>query len=259
MLNEIVKHKRNEISSTKLKVSKTDLKSMLRDQEKSRPFSVNLKKGKPTPSTKIIAEVKKASPSKGIICHDFKPVDIAMIYEEGGAAAISCLTEKNYFLGNIDYISLIKAKVKLPVLRKDFIIDEYQIYESRAFGSDAFLLIAAILDEIQLRDFCHMGMELGMEVLVEIHSEEEVDSALNSNARMIGINNRNLSTFKTDLSTTKKLIKKIPEHLVKISESGISERRHILELEEVGTDAFLIGEALTGSKNILAELEKLIK
>ena len=198
----------------------------------------------------IIAEVKKASPSKGVIREDFDPVKIALAYERGGAKAISVLTDKEFFQGSPFYLRLVAEAVKIPVLRKDFIIDEFQIYGAKALGASSFLLIVSILSDEQLRDFISLGRELGMEPLVETHSREEVERALKAGAEIIGVNNRDLRTFEVDIRTTLELLPLIKSaNRVCVSESGIRGKDDILMLRERGVDAFLIGEVLMRSEN----------
>ncbi len=200
-------------------------------------------------SSRIIAEIKKASPSRGIIREDFDPQKIGTIYQKEGAVAISVLTENKFFQGELSHLSLVRKGVDLPLLCKDFIIDPYQIYEAALHGADGFLLIAAILSRQQIEDFLLLGRELGMEALVEVHSEEELREVLLTSAKIIGINNRDLRTFKTDIITTLKLIKFIPAGKLVVSESGIHTRAQIEGLEEAGVHAFLIGEALMREKD----------
>jgi len=199
---------------------------------------------------RIIAEVKRASPSKGVLKHDFMPAEIARIYESNGAAAVSILTEEKYFKGDIEYLAAIRRNLKIPALRKDFIFDEYQIYESRVYGADAVLLIATILEQSRLVDLMALTKELGMSVLVEVHDEKELERVLETDARVIGINNRDLKTFKTDLNTTIRLIPYIPKDRVLVSESGINTHEDILTLRQHGVDAFLIGETLMKEDNM---------
>ncbi len=199
------------------------------------------------PGVAIIAEAKKASPSKGVIQPDFDPARIAAGYQQGGAHAMSVLTDVDFFQGHLDYIPLVRKTVDLPVLRKEFIIDPMQIEEARAFGADAVLLIAAILDTAQLRDFRQQAEELGMDVLVEVHDEREAESALSAESRLIGINNRNLNTFAVDLETTFRLQREIPAEIPLVSESGISSVDDIKQLLGKGVTAALIGESLMRS------------
>ena len=205
----------------------------------------------------IIAEVKKASPSKGVICPNFNPVTIAMNYQKSGAQAISVLTDVDFFQGSLLYLMQVREAVQLPVLRKDFIIDELQISEANAHGADAILLIAAILDLDQLRDYQVYAGELGMDVLVEVHNEDELDLALRADSRLIGINNRNLKDFTMDLNTTFRLKKMIPEGIPVVSESGLRDSVDIRRLEEAKVTAALIGETLMragSSGNVLQGL-----
>jgi len=192
----------------------------------------------------IIAEVKKASPSKGVICEDFRPVDIALNYQENGAQAISVLTDIDFFQGSLQYMMQVRDAVALPVLRKDFIIHELQIEEARRHGADAILLIAAILDLVQLRDYQAYATECGMDVLVEVHDEWETELALEGGSRLIGINNRNLKDFSMDLETTFRLKKQIPDEIPVVSESGLKTVDDFRRLRDAGISAALIGETL---------------
>ncbi|ODS30057.1 MAG: indole-3-glycerol phosphate synthase (IGPS) [Candidatus Scalindua rubra] len=206
---------------------------------------------------KIIAEIKKASPSAGVIREDFKYVDIAMEYEASGASAISVLTDKEFFMGDIKYLSEIKEAVNIPVLMKDFIIDSYQIYEARTAGADSILLIARLLTNDQIETFLSLSHSLGMECLVEIHNNDELKKVMETRATIIGINNRNLDTFETNIETTLHLSPLIPEGKIIVSESGIKTRADILKLEEAGIDAILIGETLMRSKDIFLKIKEL--
>ncbi|WP_306547061.1 indole-3-glycerol phosphate synthase TrpC [Desulfobulbus sp.] len=196
------------------------------------------------PGVAIIAEAKKASPSKGVIQPDFDPVRIARNYKQGGAHCLSVLTDVDFFQGSLAYIPLVREAVNLPVLRKDFIIDPLQIEEARAVGADAILLIAAILDVEQLRDFRLLAESLGMDALVEVHDERELDAALAAESRLIGVNNRNLNDFTVSLETTFRLLKKIPKTTPVVSESGIASVSDMLRLKAAGVKAALIGESL---------------
>ena len=199
------------------------------------------------PGVAIIAEAKKASPSKGVIAPDFDPVQIAVNYKQGGAHAMSVLTDVDFFQGSIEYIPLVRNSVDLPVLRKEFIIDSLQIEEAVAFGADAILLIAAILDTTELREFRLQAEESGLDVLVEVHNEPELEKTLTAGSRLIGINNRNLNDFTVDLATTFRLQRQIPAEIPLVSESGISSREDMLRLQEAGITAALIGESLMRS------------
>ncbi len=209
---------------------------------------------------KLIAEVKKASPSKGIIRPDFNPVEIAQTYASNGATAISVLTEAKHFQGSLDHLRDIRKALgnRLPLLRKDFLCDPYQIYESRAYGADSLLLIVAILTPEKLEVLFRLSHELGMGCLVEVHNEAELEIALNSGAKVIGINNRDLSTFDVDLTTTKRLRPLIPQDRIVVSESGIKNRSDIRKMKRWGVDTVLIGESLLSAPNIAAKMKELL-
>ncbi|MFH1382354.1 MAG: indole-3-glycerol phosphate synthase TrpC [Chloroflexota bacterium] len=209
---------------------------------------------------RLIAEVKKASPSAGVIRADFDPVEIARIYAQNGAAAISVLTEAKYFQGNLDYLKSIKEALgqpRPPLLRKDFIHDPYQIYEARAYGADAVLLIVAILTPEKLKDLLTLSHELGMGCLVEVHNEAELEIALASDAGIIGINNRDLKTFTVDITTTQRLRPLIPADRLVVSESGIKDRNDIDKLKKWGANAVLIGETLMAAPDIAMKMKEL--
>lgn len=202
----------------------------------------------------FICEVKKASPSKGIIAEDFPYIKIAQEYEEAGADAISVLTEPDFFLGSTNYLKEITKEVKIPVLRKDFIIDELQIYESKIIGASAILLICSVLDEITLSKFIKIAERLGLNALVEAHNEQEIKKALKANAKIIGVNNRDLKTFNIDIKNSMKLRKFVPDDVVFVSESGIKSYEQIKELQENKVNAVLIGETFMRSNNKTREL-----
>ena len=207
----------------------------------------------------VISEVKKASPSKSVIKKDFKPVETAIAYENAGADAISCLTEEFYFQGSSKYLQEIRKSVNLPILRKDFIFDEYQIFEARAIGADAILLIAAVLDTDTMKHFKDIAEGLGMNCLFEVHNEEELESILKCSPKIVGINNRNLKTFEVSLENTVRLSKMIPDKCLLVSESGISVNNDMKKVKSAGADAVLIGETLMRSGNIndtMASLRK---
>jgi len=203
----------------------------------------------------FICEVKKASPSKGIIARAFPYLQIAMDYEAAGASCLSVLTEPEHFFGNDEHLVKIKEKVKVPVLRKDFTIDKYQIYQSRALGADAILLICAILEPSQIHDYIKTSEDLGLSCLVEVHDEKEAEIAVRAGARIIGVNNRDLKTFHVDLQTSIRLRKLIPDDIIFVSESGISSRADVELLEENGVDAVLIGESLMRSTDIKTTMD----
>ena len=242
------------MAKTKKLVSIESLKERCKDSPQTGKFSKAIKRGN---GIRFIAEVKKASPSAGIIREDFNYVNIAMEYEAGGASAISVLTDKEFFMGDIKYLSEIRKAVNVPVLRKDFIIDPYQIYEASAAGADSILLIARILTKEQIDTFLALAYKLGMECLVEVHNNTELKKVMETKAAIIGINNRNLDTFETNLETTLQLCHLIPEGRIIVSESGIKTRANVLKLEEAGIDAILIGETLMRSKDIFLKMKEL--
>lgn len=216
-------------------------------------FKESLRKGR----LSVIAEVKKASPSKGLICPDFHPAQIAQGYETAGADAVSVLTEEAYFHGSAAVLREVRAAVKVPVLRKDFIISPYQIYETRAIGADAILLIAALLNAETLKEYKKVADSLGLACLMEAHNEEELGKVLDAGAEIIGINNRDLKTFRVDVGTTAHLARLIPPDCVLVSESGFQSRGDVEKAEQAGADAVLIGETLMRSGDIPATLREL--
>ena len=212
-------------------------------------------KATPQNPYRIIAEVKKASPSKGVIKADFDPLIIAKAYELGGADAISVLTEPHYFQGNLEYLTQIRRYVPTPLLRKDFIIDEYQILEAVVYGADFILLIAKALSKAELKHLLEYALRLGLEVLVEIHDKEDLVKAIFAGANIIGINHRNLETFEMDMSLTEKLMPLIPQGKIIVAESGLNDKETIQHLSKVGADAFLIGEHFMRQPDIQTALE----
>jgi len=254
ILENIVSEKKREVAATKRRLPLTVLKERLSARKAPRDFAAALRGN----NIKLIAEVKKASPSKGLLCPDFKPVETAQIYEQSGAAAISVLTEVNHFQGSLEYLAAIRERVSLPLLRKDFIFDEYQIYESAASGADALLLISAILSPEQLRNLLKLSYSLAMPCLVEVHDEREMKKALQSGAEIIGINNRDLNTFKTDIETTRRLRPLVPRGKIVVSESGISRSDDVIKLKAWGVDAVLVGEALVTAADIPARIKELL-
>lgn len=197
----------------------------------------------------FICEVKKASPSKGILDEAFPYLEIAREYEDAGAAAISVLTEPDWFLGSDEYLREIRKAVKIPILRKDFTVDPYQIYEAKLIGADAILLICSLLDQEQLTEYLKLAQELGLSALVEAHTEEEIEAALKADAKIIGVNNRNLKTFEVDITTSFRLRKLVPERILFISESGIKTPEDVAKLREVNVSGVLIGETFMRSKD----------
>lgn len=241
ILDRIVERKRDEVARLKRKGIVLPAAFRERQIDSPRGFRQALLD---YDGVAIIAEVKKASPSKGVIREDFDPVAIARNYEQSGAQAVSVLTDVDFFQGSLLYLMQVRQAVKLPVLRKDFLIDALQIEEAHAHGADAILLIAAILDLHQLQDYQVCAVELGMDVLVEVHDEKELELALAADSRLIGINNRNLQDFSMDLNTTFRLKKMIPAGIPVVSESGLRDQADIRWLEEAGVTAALIGETL---------------
>lgn len=257
ILDIILKEKEREVTRCKRETPIEEVKAQMADAPKPLGFAAALEcKSNGIPA--VIAEVKKASPSKGVIREDFNPEAIAKAYESAGASAVSVLTDEKFFQGSLEYLKIVKATVSLPVIRKDFVIDEYQIFEARAAGADAILLIAAALDEDNIVRFLDCAHALGMDALVEVHNEEELEIALYTSASLLGINNRNLYTFKVTLDTTSELSAMIPANRKIVSESGIFTRSDMEMLGGMGIDAVLIGEALMREQDIEAKLRELI-
>ncbi len=243
ILDKIVAVKREEVAAA---VKRKSLDAMRFDAESrvlTRDFvgamRAKISAGQPA----VIAEIKKASPSKGVLRADFIPADIAQSYAEYGAACLSVLTDVQFFQGCTDYLKQARASCQLPVLRKDFMVDAYQIYESRAMGADAVLLIAACLDDAQMKDFEQIARSLDMAVLVEVHDADELERALKLKTPLIGVNNRNLKTFEVSLDTTLRLMRGIPADRLLVCESGIHSRDDVLRMGAAGVNAFLVGEA----------------
>ena len=259
ILDKILATKKNEIKNAKQLFSLTDLTEKIEINNNERDFVAALQDKHKIGSQAVIAEIKKASPSKGIIREAFDPISIALSYEKGGAACLSVLTDKEYFQGDINYIQQIKQTCQLPILRKDFIIDPYQIYESKAFGADCILLIAAALDLSEMKEFEAIAESLNMAVLVESHNLAELEEAIELNTLLIGINNRNLKTFDVSLQTSIDLKEKIPSGRIAITESGIFTREDIDFMNEYGISTFLIGEAFMRDADPGQSLENLIK
>ncbi|MEK7353186.1 MAG: indole-3-glycerol phosphate synthase TrpC [Chloroflexota bacterium] len=256
ILDEIVADKLEELEASKRAVPLNRLEKEALRQPPPLDFAAALRGER----IRLIAEVKKASPSKGVIRADFDPVAIAKTYADNRASAISVLTEVKHFQGSLSYLPEIKAALgdkQIPLLRKDFLTDPYQIYESRANRADALLLIVAILPPAKLLELLGLSHRLGMNCLVEVHNEAEVKTALASGARIIGINNRDLNTFETDLTTTKRLRPLIPKDRIVVSESGIKDRSDMKKLRGWGVDSVLVGESLMASPDIAAKMTEL--
>ena len=243
ILDKIVAVKHQEVVAAKrrkpLDVVRADAESRVLTRDFVGALRAKIAEGKPA----VIAEVKKASPSKGVIREDFIPADIAQSYAEHGSACLSVLTDVQFFQGQVDYLKQARASCQLPVLRKDFMVDPYQIYESRAMGADCILLIAACLDDAQMKDFEAIARSLDMAVLVEVHDAAELDRALLLKTPLVGINNRNLKTFEVSLDTTLVLRARVPADRLLVTESGIHTREDVLRLGAAGVNAFLVGEA----------------
>jgi len=259
ILQQIFSHKRGEVSAAKAAQPLAELKARLGDREdQPRGLERALRDAAQSGWTPIIAEVKKGSPSKGVIRPDFDPLDIAAIYQENGATCLSVLTDEHFFLGHMRYLALIREQVALPLLRKDFIFDEYQIFEAAAGGADAVLLIAAMLEPAQMADLLGRARELYLDVLLEVHDQRELEMALSTNCGLIGINNRSLHTFVTDLATNERLAPLVPSERLIVAESGISSRADVERLQAAGAKAFLVGESLMREEDIGAKLRELI-
>lgn len=256
ILEKIVEKRKEQLEREKSLISLEDIMTFVEAiRDDSRDFLLEgvLKSNDLT----LIAEVKKASPSKGIINAHMNPVETALKYQIGGAGAISVLTEEAYFMGNNKYLSDIAEKVDIPILRKDFIIDPYQIYHSKYLGASIILLIVAILDRNKLEEYLSLANGLGLDVIVEVHTEEELLVAIDIGAKIIGINNRNLKTFEVDLDTTKRLMELVPTNKLVISESGIKTADDVRFLKNLGVKGILIGETLMRSEDIGKAIEGL--
>ena len=255
ILDKIIDSKKEEVAHHKRKLFLEDMKGQVRDAFPT----ISLLKALKGEGTKIIAEIKRASPSAGPLRPDLNPMDLAQSYNEAGASAISILTDKPFFQGSLDDLKKVRERVRLPLLRKDFLIDPYQVYEARCFGADAILLIARILAPNQLEDLMGLATTLGLDSLVEVHSQREWESVKDKKPKLLGINNRDLDALKTDIETTIRLVEDIPDDIVLISESGIETLEDIKRLkEEAGVFRFLIGEALLKTPNPAKKLEKLL-
>lgn len=259
ILDKICETTKERIEKEKQKISLIEVRKIaesIKSVEKENYFNFEKAIGKKE-KINFICEIKKASPSKGIISEDFDYIKIAKDYQKAKADALSCLTEPHYFLGANEYLKEVKETVNIPILRKDFIIDEYMIYQSKNIKADAILLIAAVLDKYKLKDYFEIANSLGLSSLFEIHNEEELEKILNLNPRIIGVNNRNLKTFEVDINNSVRLRKLIPNNIIFVSESGIKNRNDIEILEENKTNAVLIGETLMIKQDKEKEIKKL--
>jgi indole-3-glycerol phosphate synthase len=263
ILDTIVEQKKIEVAKLPERlIAAGDLRDAMLEHGERRDFLAALRNPR-AGDVALIAEVKKASPSKGVICENFDPVRIAKEYEAAGASCLSVLTDEKFFQGSLDYLREIRAAVKLPLLRKDFIIDERQILEAIEWGADAILLIVAILDDARLKRFHDLACEAGLAVLVEVHDEAELDRAVGIGAVLIGVNNRDLKTFKVDLAATERLAAKLMAHAsgknsLLVAESGIETRADVMRLVKCGAGAILVGESLVRQGNITTKVRELL-
>ncbi len=255
-LIEICEKKREHVEYKRSLRTLDDMRYMAEDQPLPSGFISAMKN---TTGPSLIAEVKKASPSKGVIRHDFDPIQIAKTYKESGASCLSVLTDEPYFQGCDGYLVSIKKAVNIPVLRKDFMVDPYQIYESRTLGADCILLIMAALENNQATELYEIARELRMDVLIEVHNLEELERSIKLDPMMIGVNNRNLKTLEVDIKTSYDLLKSMPKNCYKISESGINDNQTLRGLHTSGYDGFLVGESLMRQENISKAVKELIK
>ncbi len=256
ILGEILEHKRREVAEAQARTPFAELESQLPTAPAVRPFAQALKRG--DGCVAVIAEVKKASPSKGVIREKFDPLQVAEVYARNGASAISVLTDQRFFQGHLDYLRAIRQRVPVPVLRKDFLISRYQVLEARVAGADAVLLIVAALEDEPLADLLAYSRELGMDALVEVHTEEDLRRALRAGATVIGINNRDLSTFHTTLEVTERLAPLVPPDCVCVSESGIENADDVRRVARAGAHAVLVGESLMRAEDVGAKLREMV-
>jgi len=257
ILDQIIENKRIELENTKNSIPLEDLKARINDMDPVQSFRDAIKRQKDGP-VKLVAELKKASPSKGLIREDFRLSHIVSVYDRKQVSAISVLTEERFFSGSLKNLQETRKRTEKPLLRKDFIFDEYQVYEARANGADAMLLIAAALEKSQIADLHGLAKELSLDCLVEVHNLKELDATLDCGAEIVGINNRNLKTLEISLNMTFEMLKDIPEDRIVVSESGISSREHVELIESTRADAILVGTAIMKSEDIGAKIDKLM-
>ncbi len=255
VLSQILADKRTEVDCARRRIPHAELEKRIRDLPPALGFESALRAA---PSPALIAEVKKASPSKGVIRADFDAVSIARTYAQNGAACLSVLTDEPYFQGHLSHLRAIRDAVDVPLLRKDFLFDDYQLLEARAAGADAVLLIVAALTATELEWMLEATHALGMDALVEVHDKEELDEALATSARLIGINNRDLHRFRTTLQTTLDLLPRVPPDRLVVSESGISHRADVQKLSEAGVHAILVGEAFMREPDIAGKMHEML-
>jgi len=256
ILTKIIEEKKREIEAAKDRLPLAEIQKRLTVLPSGRNFKAAISKEH---EINLIAEIKKASPSSGVLRQDFSPLKIAQIYRAYGAKAISVLTDEKFFKGKLEYLELVRRNVYLPILRKDFILDRYQLYESKLFGADAVLLIAEILSKSELFQFLEVCKNLALDALIEVHGEEDLLKALSVESKIIGINNRDLHTFKVNLEVTSNLISLIPKDKIIISESGISTYEDVMFLKSLGVNAVLIGEAFMRSEDIGGKVMQIMR
>ena len=256
VLEEIVSRVRVSLQLSRQRVPEDEIRRQAADRASARDFAAALRR-RADGMARIIAELKRASPSKGLIRRDFGVVSLARDLSANGAAALSVLTEARYFRGSPAFLRAAAACVEIPILRKDFIVDPYQVYEARAWGADAVLLIASALTPTEFRELHGLARDVGLAVLAEVHNADELEAVLDAGVEIVGVNSRDLKTFRTDLSATEALLERIPEGVVKVAESGIRGPEDVVRMSEAGADAFLVGEALMRAASpgeVLAEL-----
>ena len=258
LLTDICNRKKKEIEALKLKCSLKSLQKLLGNKQ-NRGFKKLLTDSQQKEKSNIIAEIKQSSPSAGEIIKDYYPEDIAVKYEKAGAGAISILTEKNFFKGSIDHLSLIKSKTNIPILRKDFIIDPYQIYESKVYKADSILLIMTILEDNEIKEYIKIADDIGLDCIIETHNLDEINRAIKIDYPIIGINNRNLDNLSININNTLDMVDQIPNNFTVIGESGIKSNENIKRYNDYGVYNFLIGETILRSSNYDSIITKLLK
>ena len=253
ILGEIIDYKRDFVEKSKKNISRAELEALAHESDSVRDFTGALS----VHGCSLIGEIKTASPSRGIIRNDIDCTEVARLYEENGAACISVLTDEKYFMGNLNRLTTVRGATRLPLLRKDFIIDGYQIFESRCAGADAILLIMACLDDSHISEFIGISESLGMDSLVEVHDAHEMERAAACDCKLVGINNRNLRTFETDISVTGELAPHAPESALLVSESGIFTAGDVRTVHRMGAQAVLVGEAIMRERDIAQKIREL--